>query len=111
MTEWSGSAMEDEPPAPTGNKVLFAFFECFGRQIVSLGADAYAMQVFSGQLIVAAARTLFHPRRLRLTPTVAMMQDAGVNALPIVFIMTRSAERRVGNECVSTCRSRWSPYP
>src|SRR3546814_4816957 len=23
----------------------------------------------------------------------------------------RSQERRVGNECVSTCRSRWSPYP
>src|SRR3546814_13160539 len=23
----------------------------------------------------------------------------------------RSAERRVGKECVSTCRSRWSPYP
>src|SRR3546814_11439287 len=22
----------------------------------------------------------------------------------------RSAESRVGNECVSTCRSRWSPY-
>src|SRR3546814_5158776 len=22
----------------------------------------------------------------------------------------RSDERRVGNECVSTCRSRWSPY-
>src|SRR3546814_10053159 len=22
----------------------------------------------------------------------------------------RSAERRVGNECVSTCKSRWSPY-
>src|SRR3546814_10249945 len=24
--------------------------------------------------------------------------------------MTRSEERRVGKECVSTCRSRWSPY-
>src|SRR3546814_14143351 len=24
--------------------------------------------------------------------------------------MWRSEERRVGNECVSTCRSRWSPY-
>src|SRR3546814_14129804 len=24
--------------------------------------------------------------------------------------MRRSEERRVGNECVSTCRSRWSPY-
>ena len=26
----------------------------------------------------------------------------------IVFV--RSEERRVGKECVSTCRSRWSPY-
>src|SRR3546814_4903349 len=26
-----------------------------------------------------------------------------------VFENTRSEERRVGNECVSTCRSRWSP--
>src|SRR3546814_10451465 len=25
-------------------------------------------------------------------------------------IQARSEERRVGNECVSTCRSRWSPY-
>src|SRR3546814_2620540 len=24
--------------------------------------------------------------------------------------ITRSEERRVGKECVSTCRSRWSPY-
>src|SRR3546814_12183201 len=25
--------------------------------------------------------------------------------------VARSEERRVGKECVSTCRSRWSPYP
>src|SRR3546814_10338592 len=25
------------------------------------------------------------------------------------FVDSRSDERRVGNECVSTCRSRWSP--
>src|SRR3546814_14448902 len=25
-------------------------------------------------------------------------------------LATRSEERRVGKECVSTCRSRWSPY-
>ena len=24
--------------------------------------------------------------------------------------LARSEERRVGKECVSTCRSRWSPY-
>src|SRR3546814_4145358 len=28
----------------------------------------------------------------------------------IPFYTFRSEERRVGNECVSTCRSRWSPY-
>src|SRR3546814_11063084 len=26
------------------------------------------------------------------------------------YLQTRSEERRVGKECVSTCRSRWSPY-
>src|SRR3546814_14130350 len=25
-------------------------------------------------------------------------------------VQSRSEERRVGKECVSTCRSRWSPY-
>src|SRR3546814_17741185 len=25
-------------------------------------------------------------------------------------LLVRSEERRVGKECVSTCRSRWSPY-
>src|SRR3546814_13402784 len=28
-----------------------------------------------------------------------------------LFSSARSEERRVGKECVSTCRSRWSPYP
>src|SRR3546814_8098602 len=27
-----------------------------------------------------------------------------------VLLPDRSEERRVGKECVSTCRSRWSPY-
>src|SRR3546814_14078208 len=28
----------------------------------------------------------------------------------MIFKSDRSEERRVGKECVSTCRSRWSPY-
>src|SRR3546814_10509154 len=31
-------------------------------------------------------------------------------AVPEDVVAARSAERRVGKECVSTCRSRWSPY-
>src|SRR3546814_11305280 len=30
--------------------------------------------------------------------------------LAVIGIDMRSEERRVGKECVSTCRSRWSPY-
>src|SRR3546814_4247953 len=42
--------------------------------------------------------------RLRManTPAGATLLDNPVS---------RSEERRVGKECVSTCRSRWSPYP
>src|SRR3546814_15557475 len=28
----------------------------------------------------------------------------------VLSLLRRSEERRVGKECVSTCRSRWSPY-
>src|SRR3546814_18277197 len=39
---------------------------------------------------------------------------AGLSLQPSEFVkpaFARSEERRVGKECVSTCRSRWSPYP
>src|SRR3546814_9272432 len=36
---------------------------------------------------------------------------AAPERVPTIAILTRSEERRVGKECVSTCRSRWSPYP
>src|SRR3546814_14715989 len=32
------------------------------------------------------------------------------NFRTLIFERGRSEERRVGTECVSTCRSRWSPY-
>src|SRR3546814_17057223 len=34
--------------------------------------------------------------------------DEGQN--PVFGLESRSEERRVGKECVSTCRSRWAPY-
>src|SRR3546814_12981504 len=37
-----------------------------------------------------------------LTGSMALLADG--------MHMARSEERRVGKECVSTCRSRWSPY-
>src|SRR3546814_2089372 len=34
----------------------------------------------------------------------------GSSGWNFVHLTDRSEERRVGKECVSTCRSRWSPY-
>src|SRR3546814_15249149 len=38
--------------------------------------------------------------------------DLSVGAVMAISgaVAARSEERRVGKECVSTCRSRWSPY-
>src|SRR3546814_12113327 len=36
--------------------------------------------------------------------------DSAMFRSRIVCLPVRSEERRVGKECVSTCRSRWSPY-
>src|SRR3546814_3832626 len=40
-------------------------------------------------------------------PDTFKLVQRGTDADPIYV---RSEERRVGKECVSTCRSRWSPY-
>src|SRR3546814_15006037 len=58
-----------------------------------------------------------------LTPIIVLLPPSALEKLarleieyPMLFQLkhkvpeTRSEERRVGKECVSTCRSRWSPY-
>src|SRR3546814_15458391 len=48
---------------------------------------------------------LLHTGRRRLSPALVHPQERGGSVRPC-----RSEERRVGKECVSTCRSRWSLY-
>src|SRR3546814_2315511 len=38
------------------------------------------------------------------------VEQSHVVAHGCLTLAVRSEERRVGKECVSTCRSRWSPY-
>src|SRR3546814_18606946 len=47
-----------------------------------------------------------HPQECRL----AAARWANQNDKLAIGNIYRSEERRVGKECVSTCRSRWSPY-
>src|SRR3546814_7187613 len=55
--------------------------------------------------LLAAARPMFEAD---LSGRVLPFDTDAALAYP--DIAARSEERRVGNECVSTCRSRWSPY-
>src|SRR3546814_11888784 len=54
-----------------------------------------------------ALKSLFVPSiELSGAYAMAMVAILGTTISPYL----RSEERRVGKECVSTCRSRWSPY-
>src|SRR3546814_1080289 len=51
----------------------------------------------------------------QIEDVMAALNDMGVNIVENEEASedgddSRSEERRVGKECVSTCRSRWSPY-
>src|SRR3546814_15687538 len=50
-----------------------------------------------------------HADRVRMT-AIAQMVNVAQSMILTEGKQMRSEERRVGKECVSTCRSRWSPY-
>src|SRR3546814_15954927 len=50
------------------------------------------------------------PRNGQLTVDQILLDMQRLIETDIAGLGPRSEERRVGKECVSTCRSRWSPY-
>src|SRR3546814_15190754 len=51
---------------------------------------------------------MHHSQLVRLCKT--RLGEIGISIHRPESCSARSEERRVGKECVSTCRSRWSPY-
>src|SRR3546814_19979728 len=70
----------------------------------------------SGEHDVARAYVLYREKRsqerARSVPAQPVPEQSTLNVTDngIKRPLDRSEERRVGKECVSTCRSRWSPY-
>src|SRR3546814_5301198 len=88
--------------------IFFCFFFFSSRRrhtrcALVTGVQTCALPISSSfqTLFVTAITTLVHA-----TTTKAV--DIVLAAL--LLTGSRSEERRVGKECVSTCRSRWSPY-
>src|SRR3546814_2583784 len=89
--------------------VLFFFFFFSSRRrhtrcALVTGVQTCALPIYLNLLPMALIRT---PDGF-LTTIHDIVSGGGLNTLVPTF--NRSEERRVGKECVSTCRSRWSPY-
>src|SRR3546814_2050600 len=67
------------------------------RPIITLGGDHEVNQVFFDDVRVPVENLVGE-------------EGKGWNQAKYLLEFERSEERRVGKECVSTCRSRWSPY-
>src|SRR3546814_1149832 len=84
---------------------LFGFFFSSRRRhtrcALVTGVQTCALPIFHLGANVAARD--WHEGLFGLAPL------AGVDSQRYL-VVSRSEERRVGKECVSTCRSRWSPY-
>src|SRR3546814_14866636 len=78
---------------------------------------------FAEKIVIAACAADSLPKSLNLHQAAVVLRHCPtawnllINVAKLqkdewVLIMgaSRSEERRVGKECVSTCRSRWSPY-
>src|SRR3546814_12848882 len=70
-----------------------------------VGTPVYA----SVYIIILVMLARFMPVLVRLFETGLLQLGRELEEAAIVC-GARSEERRVGKECVSTCRSRWSPY-
>src|SRR3546814_3612399 len=80
----------------------------------------WSSDVCSSDLSPRAIRRRANSPEQRKVPSIAMrvtafqalgeISSARIGKLAPALLARRSDERRVGKECVSTCRSRWSPY-
>jgi len=71
-------------PPRGGLDPIYGFLIRMGHGVSGFGGELWRTFAFYGALQVALLRTLLNPRRLRLAPTVSLMERAGLDALPIV---------------------------
>ncbi|MEM6627324.1 MAG: ABC transporter permease, partial [Pseudomonadota bacterium] len=81
----SGVACEIDPP-PSGG--FIAMLDRAGRGLEEAYKEALGILAFVGEATAAIFRLLLNPHRIRWTSVVAVMEDAGLDALPIVTFLS-----------------------
>src|ERR1700756_2406336 len=74
-------------PRPAHHTIA-GFVARIGGVSIGLIARSYSILGFFGITSATALRLILHPRRLRMTAVVAQMEQTGVNAFPIVGLLT-----------------------
>ncbi len=75
------------PAGPQLNPAL-AVLTRIGRSAAHLGHELFHTFVFYGRLLAALGDIVRHPHRIRVAPTVSLMERAGLDALPIIAVTT-----------------------
>jgi phospholipid/cholesterol/gamma-HCH transport system permease protein len=84
---WAHSATALPHPIPP-HHTLGGFVARIGEVSVQLARRAYSITGFFGLVTLTFVELLRHPRRLRLPALVAQMETVGVNAMPIVGLLS-----------------------
>ncbi len=76
------------PAPPSRGPGVLEMLTRLGEGLMRGAREVLASLSFFGELLATFVRIGFTPMRMRVTPTVAVMEDVGVNALPIVAILS-----------------------
>ncbi|MBX9754885.1 MAG: ABC transporter permease [Pseudomonadaceae bacterium] len=84
------AALEQIPAAvpPTKRHSPSLWLEQLGRGMEGFGQQLLALLSFIGLILATLTRTLLQPSRWRVTALVAQIQQTGLNAAPIVALLT-----------------------
>src|SRR3546814_5065290 len=91
-----------------GMLLLFFFFKqktAYEMRISDWSSDVCSSDLRTGQLEVEVRGV-----PIKIAATMRLADEGKGSANTLSWNVSRSEERRVGKECVSTCRSRWSTY-
>src|SRR3546814_18645781 len=98
ISDWSSDVCSSDLPRNGTEEIITSYVsEAWPVSDAAVGGYTYALEILTG---IIGSRM-----RWRSMPWLVLLFGLMITPLAI----TRSEERRVGKECVSTCRSRWTP--